>query len=160
MKEDLTFNCNLKAVPFAELSESEMQLVNAALDARKSSHSPYSNFQVGAALRLENQQIVSGSNQENAAYPSGLCAERVALFAAGAQHPNVDIESLAVCVKQGAPNLPFPCGGCLQVMSEYEHKQDKAMTLYLIHPTKDLVYRAQSTRDLLPFGFNESHLPD
>lgn len=158
--QDLEFTCRLRAIPYSELEEQDLDLVKQALEARKTSHSPYSKFSVGAALRMENGAIILGSNQENAAYPSGLCAERVALFAAGVQLPKEPMDTLAVCVMDGATNLPFPCGGCLQVMSEYEYQQNKPLKVLLIVQSKDLIYKANSVKDLLPFSFNESHLPD
>lgn len=158
--QDLEITCRLQAVPYSELEEQDLDLVKQALEARKTSHSPYSKFSVGAALRMQDGTVVIGSNQENAAYPSGLCAERVALFAAGAQMPKERMDTIAVCVMDGATDLPFPCGGCLQVMSEYEYQQKEALKVLLIVQSKDLVYRANSVKDLLPFSFNESHLPD
>lgn len=159
-EKNLEFHSELKAVPFEGLNSQEMNLIHKAIGARDRSHSPYSNFKVGAAILMANGQVVLGANQENAAYPSGLCAERVAMFSAGVEFPKERMEALAVCVDERATNLPFPCGGCLQVMSEYEFMQKESLKLYLIHPTKELVYTTQSTRDLLPFSFNESHLPD
>ena len=157
--QDLEITCRLQAQSYSELEQEDLDLVKRALEARETSHSPYSKFSVGAALRLKNGAVIIGSNQENAAYPSGLCAERVALFSAGVQMPNEPMETLAVCVKDGATDWPFPCGGCLQVMSEYEFKQDAPLTVLLIVQAKELVYRASSIKDLLPFSFNESHLP-
>tara|TARA_B100001115_G_scaffold184921_1_gene189866 strand:+ start:2634 stop:3122 length:489 start_codon:yes stop_codon:yes gene_type:complete len=156
----LEFHCELQAQSYEDLKPSEWELVQKALEARNRSHSPYSKFQVGAAVRLANQTIIQGANQENAAYPSGLCAERVALFAAGVQFPNMTFEALAVCVPDTSTNLPFPCGGCLQVMAEYEYKQQSGLELFLIYPAEELVFRAESTRHLMPFSFNESHLPE
>lgn len=158
--KDLTFNCRLRALPFQSLNKEQSILVQRALDARSRSYSPYSKFQVGAALELESGDIVIGANQENAAYPSGLCAERVALFTAGVQFPNLKIQALAVSIMEGSPHIPFPCGSCLQVMSEYEHQQAQTFPIYLIHAAKEVVYVSESTRDLLPFSFNESHLPE
>lgn len=152
-------NSELHPFTFKELPQLEQQLVEAAKKARQGSHSPYSNFQVGAALRLASGKLVLGSNQENAAYPSGLCAERTALFWAGANHPGEIIEALAVCVKEGAPHLPFPCGSCLQVISEYQKKQEKVIDIYLIHPQEDLIYKASGVEQFLPFSFNRTHLP-
>lgn len=158
--KNIVFQCELKARPFSALSTKELNLVHKALGARNRSHAPYSKFQVGAALLLSNGHIVLGANQENAAYPSGLCAERVALFTAGVQYPKEKVEAIAVCVMEGAKQLPLPCGGCLQVMSEYEYQQKSAIKVYLIEEDKELVYLTESTRDLLPFSFNESHLPN
>lgn len=136
-----------------------MQLVELCLKARSRSRAPYSEFEVGASLLLENGQFVLGANQENAAYPSGLCAERTALFSSGVNFPGVPIKALAVSVPDDAPQIPFPCGGCLQVMAEYEFEQKQPLKVYLVHNSKHLVYLAEGTKHLLPFSFNESHLP-
>ena len=138
-----------------ELSAEDRALVEAAIQAQKTSYAPYSRFNVGAAVRLADGTIVKGSNQENAASPSGLCAERTALFAAGAQHPGVPIVSMAIA---GGPGMTLcdepatPCGACRQVMAEYERLQR--------HPLRVLCYLAngrvrlfQSVADLLPFTF-------
>ena len=98
-----------------ELAEDDRALMEAAIDAVKGSYAPYSHFHVGAAVRLADGTVVKGANQENAAYPSGLCAERTAMFAASAQHPGVPFESLAVvCSRDGMlmPNPGSPCGAC------------------------------------------------
>jgi cytidine deaminase len=145
---------------YEELSESELNLIHKALGARDRSHSPYSNFQVGAAALLSNGEIVLGANQENAAYPSGLCAERVALFSAAIQFPKEQVKLLAVCVPDDAAGLPFPCGSCLQVAAEYEFKQEEHIKLFLIQPVNQVVYLAKSVKHLLPFSFNKSHLQD
>jgi cytidine deaminase len=156
---NLKFQCELKAIPFAELNAEERELAERCLKARDNSRAPYSNFPVGAALLLKNGEHIIGANQENAAYPSGLCAERTALFAAGVNYPGVQIEALAVSIPDHAPHIPFPCGGCLQVMAEYEYAQKQALKVYLVHSDREWVYLAEGTRHLLPFSFNESHLP-
>ena len=135
-----------------------MALVLKAKQARESSHSPYSNYQVGAAVLLSNGEIVSGSNQENAAYPSGLCAERTTMFAAGALYPNESLDVIAVAIPDSSEHLPSPCGACLQVMSEYQFKQEAPMKILLIHPKDDVVYVAEDLQQMLPFAFNQSHL--
>lgn len=149
----------LRAVPNKQLTSDQQALVKMALEARQGSHSPYSNFKVGAALQLANGTRVKGSNQENAAYPSGLCAERTALFYAQSEYPGQSIDSLAVAVDDKAEILPFPCGGCLQVMAEYEQKQGKDLEIILIHPKDSTVWVADGLRQLLPFAFGEKHLP-
>ena len=112
----------------AELSKEDRALMLEAIAARKNAYAPYSNFQVGAAVLLENGAIVIGSNQENASYPSGLCAERVAIFQAGALHPGVTVKTVAITATSThrvveAPAAP--CGNCRQAMLEYETKQKK-----------------------------------
>lgn len=144
---------------FDELKSRELELVLKAKQARVTSHSPYSNYTVGASLLMANGEIVIGSNQENAAYPSGLCAERTTMFAAGALYPGVDFEVLAVAIPDDADHLPSPCGACLQVIAEYQFKQEDRLKILLIHPSEDLVYVANGLEQMLPFTFNKSHLP-
>ncbi|MGK0407422.1 MAG: cytidine deaminase [Roseivirga sp.] len=156
---DITISCQLQESQVNQLSEQFQTLVNRADEARAGSHSPYSGFQVGAALLLESGEIVIGSNQENAAYPSGLCAERTALFWAGANYPHTKILAIAVTVPDRAEHIPFPCGSCLQVISEYQHKQDQTIEILLKHPQSQQVYLAKGVQNLLPFAFEKSHLP-
>lgn len=109
----------------AELSEEDRLLVEAAKRATNGSYAPYSKFNVGAAVRLQDGTIVLGANQENAAYPSGLCAERTALFAAGAQYPETPVVALAIAARKGKRFLPkpvSPCGACRQVISGMEER--------------------------------------
>lgn len=109
---------------FDELPGADQLLMTQAREAANHAYAPYSKFHVGAAVLLENGEVIIGSNQENAAYPSGLCAERVALFAAGAQHPGIKIIAIAISAyPEGKKQLSVPispCGNCRQVMSEYE----------------------------------------
>lgn len=143
-----------------DLPKSIQGLITEALHARSNSYAPYSNFPVGAAVLLENGQVVPGNNQENAAYPSGLCAERTALFASRVANPNQKINAIAVCVKQTAKHVPFPCGGCLQVMAEVEQNQDSPLAVYLIHRNAQTVWHAKNVGQLLPFAFGRKHLKD
>ncbi len=161
MKEDskIEVSCTLYPQSFDALKSRELALVLKAKQARATSHSPYSNYTVGAALLLSNGEIVSGSNQENAAYPSGLCAERTTMFAAGALYPQESFQVLAVAIPDDADGLPSPCGACLQVMAEYQHKQKSPLKILLIHPKRELVYVADGLQHMLPFSFDESHLP-
>ena len=109
----------------AELSEEDRLLVEAAKRATNGSYAPYSKFNVGAAVRLQDGTIVLGANQENAAYPSGLCAERTALFAAGAQYSETPVMALAIAARKGKRFLPkpvSPCGACRQVISGMEER--------------------------------------
>src|SRR5271155_1931623 len=117
-----------------ELNAPNYQLCLEAIKAMENSHSPYSKFRVGAALRLQSGKIVYGSNQENVAYPSGLCAERVALFSWGANHPDDPIISMAVTASSDEFEILQPvacCGSCLQVLAEYEKKQNKPIEIIL-----------------------------
>ncbi len=143
-----------------ELKSDEQNLLQQAHQAVASSYAPYSKFHVGAAVLLENGTIVLGSNQENAAYPSGLCAERVALFAASAQYPDVAVTAIAITVhseKMKVEEPLPPCGACRQVMSEYEYKGGHDMKVILQGETGNIqiIDRADS---LLPLTFNPDHL--
>lgn len=138
-----------------ELSENERQLVENAKSAIKTAYAPYSGFLVGSSVLLENGEIINGSNQENVAYPSGLCAERVALFYAGARYPDIKVKTIAVSVfsKNFEVNdVISPCGACRQVMAEYEDKQEQSIKIILHSPT-DEVLIANTVEDLLPFMF-------
>ncbi len=145
---------------FSELSEEDQKLVEQAREACKTSYSPYSNFTVGAALLLEDGTIVPGSNQENAAYPAGLCAERVALFASGSIHPEKTIKKLAVAARR-ANTVDFleasPCGSCRQVMLEFEGRQSQPIEL-IIRWGEDSYIKLESVSDLLPFSFTKTNL--
>jgi cytidine deaminase len=134
-------------------------LMQAAGKAVKKAYAPYSGFKVGAAVQLDDGQIIQGSNQENAAYPSGLCAERVALFAAASQFPGKKIKAIAITAenKKGEPTPVTPCGSCRQVMLEYEIRQGEPVEIFLYGPDQTILHFS-STEDLLPFGFNNSQL--
>ena len=143
-----------KEYTFDELSGEDRQLVEAAVGAMRNAYSPYSNFKVGAAVRLSDGSIVIGSNQENAAYPSGLCAERTAMFAASAQHPELDIRSLAVAggldgqLEEGPAS---PCGACRQVMAQYQRKAGEPLSVLITGADK--VWKFERVDDILPFIF-------
>ena len=139
----------------SELSDEEQQLVSNAKSAFKTAYAPYSGFLVGSSVLLENGAIINGSNQENAAYPSGLCAERVALFYAGARYPEIKVKTIAVSVLSKnfeINDVISPCGACRQVMAEYEDKQEQSIKIILHSPT-DEVLIANTVEDLLPFMF-------
>ena len=143
-----------------ELSKIEQELIEKAKDAFSTAYAPYSGFLVGASVLLENEKIISGNNQENVAYPSGLCAERVALFYAGAKYPEVGIKTIAISAKSKTfeiKDVVSPCGSCRQVMAEYQQKQDKYIRI-LLHSPNDDVLIADSVEDLLPFMFNSEKL--
>jgi cytidine deaminase len=130
-------------------------LVHAAIKACDNAYAPYSHFRVGAAVLLATGGVIIGSNQENMAYPSGLCAERVALFAARSQFPDVPIKALAIAAqgKQGQLNGPVtPCGGCRQVMAEYEMLQNVNFKVLLAHPGGQ-VWMLDRATSLLPMAF-------
>lgn len=138
-----------------ELPDMERNLMQCAVKAADGAYAPYSGFHVGAALLLKDGTVVCGSNQENGAYPSGLCAERTALFAAAAQRPDTrDYTALAIVGRnaEGALCEASPCGACRQVMAEYEHLQGHGMKV--ICYTADGGARVvESVADLLPFAF-------
>lgn len=144
----------------AELPAEEQTLMQAAQAAALKAYAKYSRFQVGAALRLADGSIVSGNNQENACYPAGLCAERVAFFAAKSQYPDLAIVSAAVVAKRAEDNTfraAAPCGSCRQVMSEYENNQDNLIRLYMMD-AEGKIYESPSIENLLPFKFSEASL--
>lgn len=137
------------------LPDSDRRLMECAVEAAKGAYAPYSRFHVGAALRLADGSVVVGNNQENSAYPSGLCAERTALFAASAQRPDIrDYEALAIVGinKEGVLCEASPCGACRQVMSEYERQQGHPMRV-ICYIGEGSVRVFNSVSDLLPFSF-------
>ncbi len=143
-----------------ELSETEKMLCGKAKDALATSHSPYSKFSVGTAILLADNQVVLGSNQENVAYPSGLCAERVALFTIGANHPNAIIKTMAITAQ--TPNFKIvnpvtSCGACLQVMIEVEKRQNSPIEV-LFYCIDGKILKVKTIKSLLPFGFVEDRL--
>tara|TARA_B110000003_G_C16616864_1_gene521606 strand:- start:1193 stop:1681 length:489 start_codon:yes stop_codon:yes gene_type:complete len=138
-----------------ELSSQEKVLVSHAKSAINTAYAPYSGFLVGASVLLANGEIINGSNQENVAYPSGLCAERVALFYAGASFPDEEISTIAVSVASKdfkVSDIVSPCGACRQVMAEYEDKQEKAIKV-ILHSPDDYIIIANTVEALLPFMF-------
>ena len=143
-----------------ELSEGDRQLLEHASNAADLAYAPYSNFYVGAALLLENGKMLRGNNQENVAYPSGLCAERVAIFAAGAQFPDIPITTIAVTAKSKSfkVNEPVsPCGACRQVMAEYENRYGSNIRL-ILQGEEGRIHITDSVKVLLPFMFNSEKL--
>ena len=159
MKEEKITLCFNRA-KLNELSKIEQELIEKATFAFSTAYAPYSGFLVGASVLLENEKIISGNNQENVAYPSGLCAERVALFYAAAKYPEVGIITIAISAKSKTfeiKDVVSPCGSCRQVMAEYQQKQDKDIRI-LLHSPNDDVLIADSVEDLLPFMFNSEKL--
>ena len=142
-----------------ELNEDEQLLINKSKDAVKNAYAPYSKFNVGAAVLLENGEIVIGTNQENAAYPSGLCAERVAIFYANSKYPNIAIKSIAVTAftnDKFIENPLPPCGACRQVIVESETRFNKPIKIYLVSSKKITV--VEDAKELLPINFDEDFL--
>ena len=145
---------------YNQLDETEKKLFDSAQKFRQIAYAPYSNFTVGCAILLENGEIISGSNQENAAYPSGLCAERTTIFWIGANFPDVKIKKLFVigAPREAVSSVPIPpCGACRQSILEYEAKQKEEIEIYFAS-LDGAIYKTKSIRDLLPFSFDSSYL--
>ena len=159
--KNIKIEINLKEFDaVSELPVSIQKLMNKAHEAREKAYAPYSRFKVGAALQLKSGEIVTGNNQENAAYPSGLCAERVAIFHAGSQHPDATFVSMAITAKSLNHVLSSPiapCGACRQVLAEYEVKQDPSIEIYFMGETGKII-KANSVKDLLPLIFDAAFL--
>ena len=136
------------------------KLMELAIAIRKKAYAPYSKFRVGAALLLNNGEIVCGSNQENAAYPSGLCAERVAIFQAGSIYPEAKIMMIAISAASdtNTTSAPIPpCGACRQSIAEYEFRQESPVQIFFMGET-GAVYKSDSLKNLLPFTFDKNFL--
>ncbi|MGQ7945411.1 cytidine deaminase [Flavobacterium sp. WC2509] len=143
-----------------ELPQIEQSLMRKAIEVRKNAYAPYSKFRVGVAILLDNGEIVVGSNQENAAYPSGLCAERVAIFYAGAVYPDAVVLKIAITAASddNATTIPVPpCGACRQSIAEYEIRQNTPIKIYYMGETGE-IHQSESLRNLLPFMFDNKLL--
>lgn len=143
-----------------ELPEIIQNLMQEAIAIRKKAYAPYSNFKVGTALLLDNGKIILGSNQENAAYPSGLCAERVAIFQAGTLYPETKIIKIAISAASGnsTTSAPIPpCGSCRQSIAEYEIKQNTPIEIYFMGEIGS-IYKSDSLKNLLPLLFDKNFL--
>lgn len=143
-----------------ELPKDVYSLMSKAIEARKKAYAPYSKFNVGAALLLDNNEIITGSNQENASYPSGLCAERTAIYYAGSKYPEATILRMAITASsQNKPTespIP-PCGACRQAIAEYEIKQESPIEIYFMGETGKVI-KSNSLENLLPLIFDKSVL--
>jgi cytidine deaminase len=134
--------------------------MQSAIETRENAYAPYSKFKVGAAILLDNNEVIVGSNQENASYPSGLCAERTAIYYAGAKYPKAKILKMAITAssQNQVTDSPIPpCGACRQSISEYEIKQDQPIEIYFMG-VKGKVVKSHSLANLLPLGFDRSFL--
>ncbi|MDH3322842.1 MAG: cytidine deaminase [Flavobacteriaceae bacterium] len=143
-----------------ELSEQDQKLFTKAVEARKKAYAPYSNFSVGVALLLENDSIILGNNQENAAYPSGMCAERVAIWNASSQYPELKVSKIFISASSSHKMVDqpvSPCGSCRQTMVEYEINQAKNIAIYFTGETGTII-KSDSVKDLLPLTFDSSLL--
>ena len=145
---------------FDELTPQDQELVNLAKQACQTSYAPYSHFSVGAAVALDNGEKISGSNQENAAYPSGTCAERCTIFYANARYPQAAVETLAIAAigtdGEFTHHPITPCGACRQVLLETEHRHHRPMRV-ILYGAKE-IYIVDSCSLLLPFQFNSDSL--
>lgn len=138
-----------------ELAQQDRELLGQAIIAGEGTYSPYSSFQVGAAIRLANGKIITGNNQENAAYPSGLCAERVAMFYAQSQYPESAIESIAISARTDEFRMEkpvSPCGACRQVMAEYEFRHQRKARIIMANGNGQ-VQIVNGIENLLPLAF-------
>lgn len=157
--KDIKLEINFKFCTLEELDAADRQLVMQAVEATSNSYSKYSHFSVGAALRLADGEVFKGANQENAAFPSGLCAERTAIFAAQANRPDQPLDTLAIAAKNtdGLVHEPVtPCGACRQVMIEMEDRYQRPLRV-LLYGT-DGVYIINSVKDLLPLSFVDENM--
>lgn len=155
--EELELKSVIKVCQLEELTAEEQHLIKLAIEATQRSYAPYSNFHVGAAVRLENGVEVIGCNQENVAYPSGLCAERTALYSAGAQYPDVPVEMLAIAARGTDDELQYepvgPCGSCRQVIIEFETRAKHPIRMLLYG--RKCVYVIDGIKALMPLSFCE-----
>lgn len=143
-----------------ELSDVDKNLMKVAVEATKTSYAPYSGFNVGAALLMEDGSIIIGNNQENAAYPSGMCAERVAIWKAGSSFPNKKVKKIAITAVSSNKQLDKPvgpCGACRQTLLEYEINQKEDVEVFFMGEIGNVV-KTSSIASLLPFSFDSSYL--
>jgi cytidine deaminase len=160
MKEIKIITSFLEYESLSELDSSSQEMMKMAIESRKKAYAPYSKFTVGCSVLLDNDKIIEGSNQENAAYPSGLCAERVAIFYAGSKYPNAKILKLFISASPVERDLdqPIPpCGSCRQSIAEYEMKQNHDIEIYFMGG-KGKIYKTNSLKNILPFMFDKKYL--
>lgn len=159
--KDLTITSIIKVYTFDELNKTDQDLMTSAMEATTRSYAPYSKFSVGAAALLANGIVVTGTNQENAAYPSGLCAERTTLFYANSQYPDQPVLTLAIAARTEKDfiDLPIPpCGACRQVILETEKRYKQPIRI-LLYGKKE-IYEVKSICDLLPLSFDTSAMKE
>lgn len=152
---EITEVAKITIYTYSQLSEEDKKLIDLSIEAEQGAYAPYSNFRVGVAVLLSNGNVVTGNNQENEAFPSGMCAERVALYSASAQNTNERICSIAIAAydkNRDEVSLSFPCGACRQVMMEYEKRQNSPIRVLI--SARDEVYVAESVRTFMPFSFS------
>ncbi len=155
--DKMTLKTEIEIAQLAELSETDRQLIEMAIEATQNSYAPYSHFSVGAAILLKNGKMIKGCNQENAAFPAGICAERSAIFAAGAQYPDQPIMTLAIAARNAKGNLTeepvSPCGTCRQVIIETETRFQQPVRIMLYG--KHHIYIIDGIQQLMPLSFTE-----
>ncbi|WP_457615719.1 cytidine deaminase [Lutibacter sp.] len=145
---------------FEDLPNQIQSLMEKAIAAKEKAYAPYSKFRVGAALLLDNAKVITGNNQENAAYPSGMCAERVAIWKASSEYPNNKVIALAISASAASHIVKepvAPCGACRQALSEYEIKQKDKIEVYFMGETGKVI-NTHAVLDLLPLAFDKSFL--
>lgn len=155
--KQINLNTKITVYSYDECTDIEKKLIDAAKQATSNAYAPYSKFKVGAALLLSDGKIITGNNQENAAYPSGLCAERTAVFYANSQFPDQKIIGLAVAAYYNGDftsELVSPCGSCRQVLLEVESRYQSPVKI-LMYTNKNEVYVADSMSSLMPLSFDE-----
>lgn len=143
-----------------ELPSEVQKLFKKAIQSRDKAYAPYSNYLVGAAIRLDSGRIITGNNQENAAYPSGLCAERTAIFYAGANYPDEKIKNMAISIKSRSKTIrqpAAPCGACRQAIAEYEFNQKQAIPIYFSGEIGS-IFKINRLLDILPLAFNKNFM--
>jgi len=156
-------NITLKYIVYkdsGELSPSDNNLLLKAIEARKNAYAPYSKFSVGVSLLLESGKIIQGNNQENAAYPSGMCAERVAIWNAASNYPDLKVEKIFISASSSKKTVDqpvSPCGSCRQTLAEYEINQSQNIEIYFTGEIGKII-KTNSIRDLLPLVFDNSLL--
>lgn len=158
MKE-INLTTKITVYRLEECSDIEKKLIEAAKAATKNAYAPYSEFHVGAAVLLENGEIISGNNQENAAYPSGLCAERTVVFFTNANYPDQKIHTIAIAAfHQGkfTKDVITPCGSCRQVLLETENRFKSPIKILMY--SENGVYMLNSVKDILPLSFGDEML--
>ncbi len=153
--ESRTWTSQVNVAEVEQLPKHLQALLKSAHHAADNAYAPYSQFQVGSAVRLANGEVVQGSNQENMAYPSGMCGERVAVFAAGSQHPGVTMEAVAIVSPShnAIAEAFMPCGGCRQVLLEAERRQGTPIQI-LLQVRDEVVTMSASAANLMPFAFD------
>ncbi len=157
--KNITINFEVKLYKEEELSSLEKELIDKAIKATKNSYCPYSNFSVGACIRLTDGSFFIGANQENAAYPVTLCAERAAIFSAQSNCPNLPITHIAIAAKNssGLTKIPIsPCGSCRQVILEMQNRYKNKIKVYLYGT--DGTYVVEDASELLPLCFSEESM--